>query len=58
METFKPVTLVDPNGVEYEARDATEMNSLIFGHGYRPKGKQRIEDLVDAPAKAAAKERS
>lgn len=40
----KTVTLVDPNGIEHEASVPTEVNTLVFGQGYKLKDKKLSVD--------------
>lgn len=50
MTDFKPVTLVSPDGREFEANTAEEHVNLVFGAGYREKGAK-----APAPKKDEAK---
>jgi hypothetical protein len=50
-DEFTPVTLLDPAGTEFVAHSATEVNDLIYGHGYRPKEKGKtVEEITASPA--------
>jgi hypothetical protein len=55
---FEPVTLLDPSGNEYVAASPTEVNDLMYGHGYKPKGKQTVEETSAAAGGLSAPSRS
>lgn len=57
MDAPKLVTLVDPKGVEVQVSEPADINNLVFGQGYKVKGKQTPEDalgvLAENPTRAA-----
>ena len=56
---FTPVTLLDPDGNEFVAHSAAEVNNLMYGLGYRPKEKGKsIEDITAAATTSTSTEKS
>lgn len=57
MAQSKTVTLVAPDGAEVAVDNPVSVNSLVFGSGYKPKGKltvdQALAQLADSPAVVA-----
>lgn len=48
----KTVTLLDPNGQEFQTDDVGLANSLLLAHGYTEKsGKKSAESSDEKPAK-------
>ena len=58
MSAPKTVTLVDPNGGEYNASHPTDVTNLVYGAGYKVKGGKSPEEAIasltaNVPAEAA-----
>lgn len=50
----KSVTLTDPNGGEFVATSAAEINNLVFGAGYKIKGGKSVDEALAAVAEQSA----
>lgn len=48
MADTKTITLLDKNGNEFQTDNLGTANSLVMAHGYRLKGKAKLEDLQPA----------
>lgn len=48
MDDYFPVLLVSPDGGLYEAKSPAELNSLIYGHGYKAKDPDALEKALSA----------
>lgn len=46
----KTVTLVAPDGGEVNVSHPADVNSLVFGQGYKPKGNQTVDQALAALA--------
>lgn len=56
MAEFSPVALVDPDGQEHTAQSPVELVNLVYGQGYRVKGRGKtIEDALAVPVKSDPK---